>query len=74
MALGALVGAQESGLPGMPHPRLNAPRILRLQKVATYAQGRMQEQGHRFTLAPVYWDMPAAAAAGYLPPQAHPSC
>lgn len=53
----------------MVHPRLTAPRILRLQKVATYAQARLHELGYRFTLAPVFWDAAAReqAAASALP-------
>lgn len=72
------MGAQDSGLPSMQHPRLNAPRILRLQKVATYTQGRLHEQGYRFSLAPVFWDAAAAAAhppgtSTPAPPQARAS-
>ena len=65
-------GMQDSSLPSMEHPRLNAPRILRLQKVATFTQGQLYELGHRFTLAPVHWDpdnnpLPSPSAASAVP-------
>lgn len=44
--------AEGSPLPGMVQTRLNAPRILRIGKVASYTVSKLSEQGHNMMVLP----------------------
>jgi WD repeat-containing protein 48 len=49
-----------SGLPSLLQSRLNAPRVLRVNKVADYVKRKMEEHGIQLREEPLFWD-PAKA-------------
>jgi hypothetical protein len=49
------VPAQGSGLPALKQERLNAPAILLLHKVASYAAAKLAEAGVHVAPAPVFY-------------------
>lgn len=51
---------QGSGLPSLLQSRLNAPRVLRVNKVADYVRRKMEEHGIQLREEPLFWD-PAKA-------------
>ncbi|KAL4423890.1 hypothetical protein ABPG75_001191 [Micractinium tetrahymenae] len=62
-----------SGLPSLLQSKLNAPRVLRINKVSDYVRRKMEEHGIHLQEEPLYWDPAkaeqwqaeqAAAAAG----------
>lgn len=48
--------AQGSGLPSMLQSKLNAPRVLRVNKVADYIIKKMADQGLALREEPLFWD------------------
>ncbi|PSC73533.1 WD repeat-containing 48 [Micractinium conductrix] len=66
-----LVPMQGSGLPSLLQSKLNAPRVLRINKVADYVRRKMEEHGIALQEEPLWWDaskaerwQAEAAAAG----------
>ncbi|KAI8462810.1 MAG: WD40-repeat-containing domain protein [Monoraphidium minutum] len=51
-----LAPAEGSGLPSLIQPRLNAPRILQVKKVANYCASKLSELGFHATPLEVTWD------------------
>ncbi len=51
---------QGSGLPSLLQSRLNAPRVLRVNKAADYVRRKMEEHGIQLREEPLFWD-PAKA-------------
>jgi hypothetical protein len=47
---------QGSGLPSMLQSKLNAPRVLRVNKVADYVIKKMADQGISLREEPLFWD------------------
>lgn len=52
----ALSRAQGCGLPSMLQSKLNAPRVLRVNKVADYIVKKMGDQGVALREEPLFWD------------------
>ena len=63
--------AEGSQLPAMLQTRLNAPRILRIAKVASYTLSKLAEQNIAMVVQPPIWD---AEAHGLLPVQLPVRC
>lgn len=55
-----LVPLPGSGLPSLLQSKLNAPRVLRINKVSDYVRRKMEEHGIQLLEEPLYWD-PAKA-------------
>lgn len=61
--------AEGSSLPSMLQTRLNAPRILRVGKVASYALTKLAEQDIPMIVQPPVWDMAPGWVASAQPQQ-----
>lgn len=46
---------QGSGLPSLLQSKLNAPRVLRINKVSDYVRRKMEEHGIQLLEEPLYW-------------------
>lgn len=63
-----LMPLPNSGLPSLLQSKLNAPRVLRVNKVADYVRRKMEEHGIYMREEPLYWD-PSKADRWQLPAQ-----
>ena len=57
-----MMNMQNQGLPAMLDARLTAPKVLKMHKVATYTQSKLQDQSIPLHLVPV--PLPAEVCSG----------
>ncbi len=57
-SLATSLSPQGSGLPSLLQSKLNAPRVLRINKVSDYVRRKMEEHGIQLQEEPLYWVRP----------------